>query len=148
MRAFERGHVKKLAIGRDSQPVATAFNGLVPDDLLRGDIESRNPAIRADVEHPGLPARRDPLDVFRLFPSRYAPGWNALYEFVSVVHVEYQDPHAAVLDIVADTGRSDIEQVFLLRRGRPSRQNEGGESDETLRPNPGVTYAHSVLLPK
>src|SRR5690242_6566641 len=86
-RPFERRYIKRLAVWRDRHPVAPAFIGPVPNFFLRDDIESRHAVERADVDFPGLRARRDALYVFGLFAVRHVPRRYAFDESIALVDV-------------------------------------------------------------
>src|SRR5207244_6588973 len=121
-----------LAVGRDGQPVAAAFDDLVPDHFPADDIERRHAADGCDIDSAGLRACRDALDILRLFARGNGPRWDALDEPVPIVHIENQDSDAAILHIVADARCRDIEQVLFLRAGALEWRKYRDDADQTL----------------
>src|SRR5207248_9797841 len=92
---------------------------LLPDDLVGEQIERGETAVRADEEPRRGRVRRDAADAFRARASGWRPRRNAFDELVSVIHVEDENPDAAVIRRVPDAGDGDVE--IMLNLPRPSR---------------------------
>src|SRR5262249_23496040 len=117
MRAFEGWYVEDLAVGRQGHAVAAAFEGFVPDDFLRHQIDGCHAGQRAHVEPACTRVGGDSFDVFGLLAGWNIPGRDALDEFVSVVNVENENADAAVVDVVSDARFGDVKQMLLFGGG-------------------------------
>ena len=77
--------------------------------------------------------RRDALDVLGRAAGGDIEGGDSPHEAVSGIDVEDEDADPAVLDVVADAGRGDVEEPSLgvvatgRRRGDPGKQQQAGD---------------------
>ncbi len=132
VRTFERRNVEDLAVRRDRHPVTASFVLAVPEQFLRRQIEGRHPFGCGDVDAAGCRTGGDALHVFSGRAGRDLERRNPFHELVPVVHVEHQEPHSAVLDLVTDTRGRNIEIMPLGLDGNERRvRRKAREGDQT-----------------
>ena len=120
-RAFEAdGRKIRLAVRRDRHPVAASVVGLLPEELLRDQVEAHQLLDGADVEPLGSGAGADPLDVDRRPLLIEAGCRDPLDEAMAVVDVEDEQAMAAVLEVIADARLGHVEPMMDLRAPRGS----------------------------
>ena len=133
VRPLERGHVEQPAVGRQRQAVCAARVLAIPHQPVGRQVEGRHTQRRRDVQPVRAGVRRDALDVLGRAAGGDIEGRNPPHEAVSGIDIEDEDANPAVLDVVADAGRGDVEEPPLgvgaagRRRGNPCKQQQAGD---------------------
>src|SRR5256885_5187048 len=114
VRALEGRYVKNFAVGGDGQAIGAAVVGFFPELGVGEEIEAGDTLGGADVELAGFGAGNDAFYIFGLLAGRDGPSGNALDDFVAGVDVVDEDADSAVFDIIANAGKSDIEEMLFV----------------------------------
>ena len=138
VRPFKRRHVEQPAIGRErpAGPRRPDTAGSTPCGRSSDRTPPRATASRGrDRPVPACAAM--PLMFSGALPAGTVEGGNPPHNAIAGVDVEDEDADAAVLDVVADAGRGDVEEPSLACRlgaAVPPRRGTAGWQAAGRRP--------------